>query len=179
MNQRFVIVDEFYDKVLLIRKSFLEKGEPPVEEASLKFNQIFGKPVQLTSYISSVQLEDCTETPIMANVECDWIAVVYLTLPADCVSKKGLSLYRHKKTNLDSLPDDYVAKMMGIQSVDDVNETFDFFNKDDWEEYSSIFMKYNRCIIIKSTDWHTYGEGFGNEINNSMMYQTWLIKDGN
>jgi len=46
-----------------------------------------------------------------------------------------------------------------------------------WKEYLNIYVKYNRMILFRADLWHSYGVGFGNELNNSMKQQKVLIKN--
>jgi len=100
-----------------------------------------------------------------------------LTLPPDCVSKNGLSFYSHKKTGLDSFPNEYARQINGWQNMDDIVKSFDVNDANEWEEYANVFVKYNRCVVFRADYWHSYGNGFGNQINNSMIYQKLLIKN--
>lgn len=177
MNQKFVIVDDFYDVAHQYHKSFFENQCMITEETTQKLSYILGCPIQIVEAFNEVEGEGSNNS-ITANVGCDWIAVIYLTMPSDCVSKKGLSFYTHKKIGLDSFPNEYARQINGWQNMDDIVKSFNVDDRNDWEEYASVFVKYNRCIIFSADLWHSYGNGFGNEINNSMIYQKMLIQHG-
>ena len=37
--------------------------------------------------------------------------------------------------------------------MDDILRSFDTTNKDEWEEYSNVFVKYNRCVLFRADFW--------------------------
>ena len=176
MNQKFMIIDDFYDVAHQYHQSFFGKQCMITEETTQKLSYILSCPVEIMEAFNEVTFEN-TDNPITANTACDWIAVIYLTMPPDCVSKKGLSFYSHKKTGLDSFPNEYACQINGWQNMNDIVKSFDVNDKNDWEEYANVFVKYNRCVIFRADYWHSYGSGFGNEINNSMLYQKLLLKN--
>ncbi len=173
MNSQIIVVDDLYDIPHQYHKGFDENQCLITDETVGKISQILGNPVKVIQASNEVE----TTSGVVAHLECDWIAVIYLTMPPDCVSKKGLSFYSHKKTGLDSFPNEYACQINGWQNMDDIVKSFDVNDKDQWEEYANVFVKYNRCVIFRADYWHSYGNGFGNEINNSMLYQKLLIKN--
>jgi hypothetical protein len=176
MNQKIIIADDFYDMAHPYHKSFFENQCMVTEETTQKITHLLGRSVTILESFNDVLFEN-TKNQITANTACDWIVVIYLTMPPDCVSKKGLSFYSHKKTRLDSFPNEYACQINGWQSMDDIISSFDVCNPYDWEEYANVFVKYNRCVIFRADYWHSYGSGFGSELNNSMLYQKLLIKN--
>ena len=50
--------------------------------------------------------------------------------------------------------------------------------KKNWNEYGSIPIKHNRLILFRSDLWHSYGDGFGSDLNTSMLYKKIIIKNG-
>jgi hypothetical protein len=177
MNQKFVIVDNFYDIAHVYHKSIIENNVLITDEATQKLSYILGCPVNVVEAFNEVRNEN-SDNLITANTAFKWVAVIYLTMPPDAIGKKGLRFYSHKKTELDSFPHEYACQVNGWQSMEDINASFNPNDKDEWEEYGSVFVKYNRCVIFRADHWHSYGNGFGNQINNSMMYQKLLITDG-
>lgn len=176
MNQKIMIVDNFYDIAHKYRKSFFENNCLITEETTQKISHLLGRQVNVIGAFNEVLFEN-TPNLITANSEMDWIGVVYLTLPPDCVFKQGLSFYTHKKTKLDSLPNDYAMQINGWKTIEDLQESFDIKDLNDWEEYSNVFVKYNRMILFKADHWHSYGYGFGNDLNDALLYQKILIKN--
>jgi hypothetical protein len=177
MNQKIIIADDFYDVAFQYRQSFLENQCLITDETVNKITEMLQQKVNVVEAFNECVSEN-TKNPITANTACDWIAVIYLTMPAECVSKQGMSFYIHKKTELDAFPDDYAKSLFGLQTMEDLEKTFDVCNPEDWKEYMNIFVKYNRIVLFRADRWHSYGKGFGEDLNNSMIYQKVLLKNG-
>jgi|TARA_R100000482_G_scaffold25104_1_gene7592 hypothetical protein len=176
MNQNIIIADDFYDIAHKYHKGILEGKLVFTEEIPNKISYLLGRKVKVENLFNQSDLAN-TFNPITSNLACDWIAVVYLTLPAECISKKGMSFYSHVRTGLDSFPDEYTLQLHGLKTHDEIVSTFDVKKKEDWKEYSSVYVKYNRIVLFNARLWHSYGNGFGEQINNSMIYQKMLIKN--
>lgn len=168
MNQKIMIVDDFYDIAHQYHKSFGEGECLITDETVSKLSQLLQEKIQIGAATNEVL--NCKNF-ITANTSYDWIAVIYLTLPGDCVSTQGMSFYTHKKTQLDSFPNDYAKRLYGLQTLEDLEKTFDVSNLDDWTEYMNIFVKYNRLVLFRADYWHSYGQ----QINNSIIYQKLLV----
>ncbi len=177
MKQKVIIADDFYDIAYQYHESFSEHNCLITEETVNKISHILNQPVSVEAASNEVCTEN-TKNQITANIQADWIAVIYLTMPTNCVSKKGLSFYTHKKTRLECFPNDYAMELYGWKTIEDLEKSFDVCNTNDWEEYLNIFVKYNRLILFRGDYWHSYGYGFGDDLNNSMIYQKILLKNG-
>jgi hypothetical protein len=176
MNQKIIVADDFYDIAHPYHKGIIE-GEPIfTDEAPQKISHLLGRPVKIENLFNEVVSAN-TPNPITANVGCDWIGVIYLTLPSDCVSQRGMSFYSHLKTGLDSFPNEYARQLHGIQTQEDIMAMFDINNGEEWKEYSNVYVKYNRIVLFSADLWHSYGDGFGDQLNNSMIYQKMLIQN--
>ena len=46
------------------------------------------------------------------------------------------------------------------------------------KEYGNIPAKYNRMVLFRGNLLHSYGKGCGDTLNNSMLYQKIVVKDG-
>ncbi len=169
MNQKVIIADDFYDIAHRYHKSFFEDQCLITEETVDKISELLQRKVKVE--LATNEVLDKPNT-ITANTIYDWIAVIYLTMPAECVSTQGVSFYIHKKTELDAFPNEYVRNLFGFQTIEDINATFDTQNQNDWKEYMNVFVKYNRIILFRADLWHTYGQ-----INNSIIYQKLLLQN--
>lgn len=169
MNQKVIIADDFYDIAHQYHKSFFENQCLITEETVLKISELLQRKVKVE--LASNEVLDKPNN-ITANTVYDWIAVIYLTMPAECVSTQGMSFYIHKKTELDAFPNEYVRSLFGFQTIEDINATFDTQNQDDWKEYMNVFVKYNRIVLFRADLWHSYGQ-----INNSIIYQKLLLQN--
>ena len=85
------------------------EGEPVfTDEASHKISHLLSR-----IKVENLSNEVCPviSSPINVNIGCIGL-VIYLTMPGDCVSKRGMSFYSHLKTGLDSFPDEYAVSYM-------------------------------------------------------------------
>jgi hypothetical protein len=177
MNQKIIVVDDFYDVAHMYHKSFSEEvKEINPQELPEKISHILDGPINIVEGFNVVDNENISN-PITANTGCDWIGVIYLTMPADCLMKQGISFYSHKATRLESFPNESEMDIYGLQHMEDIMRTFDVNNRDQWEEYTNLFVRYNRLVLFRANLWHSYGIGFGTELNKSMMYQKILIRN--
>ena len=70
-----------------------------------------------------------------------------------------------------------------IFELDDWHELIEnkkelFTDKTPWEEVDNFGNIYNRLVLFKSRLWHSYGNGFGDTLNNSMLYKKIIIQNG-
>jgi hypothetical protein len=172
MNQKIIIADDFYDVAYQYHKSILENQCLITEETTAKISEMLQQNVNVVAASNEV-IEQNTQNLITANTSFDWIAVIYLTMPGNCVFTQGMSFYTHSRTQLDSFPNDYARSLYGLQSLEDLEQTFDISNPNDWKEYMNIFVKYNRIVLFRANLWHSYG----NELNNSIIYQKLLLQN--
>ena len=79
--------------------------------------------------------------------------------------------------NIGGALNEYDADHFGeiIQPKLMVSEPY-YFSKS-FKKDGNIFIKYNRLVLFRADLWHSYGMGFGNELNNSMKHQKVLIKN--
>lgn len=139
MIEQIIVVDDLYDVGHLYHKGFFENQCVITDETGGKISQILGKPIEIVSATNEINGSD----EIVSRSDCDWIAVVYLTLPLVSFGEHGLK----------------------------------FFTPEG-KEYGNIPAKYNRMVLFRSNLLHSYGKGYGDNLNNSMLYQKILIKDG-
>jgi len=139
MIEQIIVVDDLYDIAHQYHKGFSESQCVITDETGGKISQILGKPIEIVSATNEINGSD----EIVSRSDCDWIAVIYLTLPLISFGEHGLK----------------------------------FFTPEG-KEYGNIPVKYNRMVLFRSNLLHSYGKGYGDNLNNSMMYQKILIKDG-
>ena len=183
MNQKFIIIDDFYNVACMTGKDihldFLKSQykDEVVGEIREKVSFILNRPVKVNHIINEVVSEGSSNY-ITSNTTYDWIAIIYHNLPTETHHLgRGLSFYLHQSTGLDCFPNDMACKVNGLQNMEDISRCFDVNNKSFWKEYMNIYIKYNRMILFRADLWHSYGVGFGNELNNSMKQQKVLIQN--
>ena len=85
-----------------------------------------------------------------------------------------MKFYSHKETGLDSYP---TQEQIQKYNITNIGKTFSQ-NLENWKEYGSIPVKHNRMVLFRSNLWHSYGNGFGSDLNTSMLYKKIIIKNG-
>jgi len=179
MKQNFIIIDDFYSDPLSCYSTLLDsnnqidiykdaKDHDCSYEITPKLSYLLGEPISLDHSFFVVgdanhhQMDELNPDAniITANTSYEWIAIVYLQLPFVSCNKFGLKLYSHIKSGMEN----YNPEIK-----------FDVNNKSEWKEYASIPTRYNRMVLFRGDLWHSYGEGYGDQTNNSLIYQKYLI----
>jgi hypothetical protein len=175
MNQEVIVVDDLYDIAHQYHRGFFENECVVGDETIGKISQILGNKIEILDASNEVLTED-KNSSVCAHLGCDWIAVIYLSLPLVSFGELGLKFYSHISTELETFPTEEEMKVYGI-SNDKLSEVF---NSDLslWKEYGSIPAKYNRMVLFRGNRWHSYGKGYGDTLNTSMLYQKIIIKNG-
>jgi hypothetical protein len=176
MKQKIIIGDDFYDIAHQYHKSFFENQCLITDETIGKISELLQQNVKVVAASNESIVEK--QNVITANASCDWIAVIYLSMPADCVFTQGMSFYTHQKTQLEAFPNEYVRGLHGLQTMEDLQKTFDVCDLNDWKEYMNVFVKYNRIVLFRADLWHSYGKSAQEDINNSIIYQKILLENG-
>jgi len=165
MNEQIIIVDNFYDLPFHYYKGFDEGKCFITDETIGKLEQIIGNPIQIVNASNETQGTDC----VVAHLQSDWIALIYLSLPFQSFGESGFKFYSHISTGLESFPNKIEMKNNNI-TEENIDKIFDSDLKY-WKEYSEILAKYNRLILFKSKMWHSYA------INSQIRYQKIIIKN--
>lgn len=174
MNQEVIIVDDLYDIPHQYHKGFFQNQCLITDETEGKISQILGNQIEVLEATNEVLSEGQT-SDVCAHLNSDWIAVIYLSLPLTSFGELGLKFYSHIKTGLEAFPTEEEMKVYGI-SNDKLPEVFNS-NLNLWKKYVNIPVKYNRMVLFRSNRWHSYGKGFGDDLNTSMLYQKIIIKN--
>ena len=167
MIEQIIIVDDFYDIAHQYHKGFSENQCVITDETIGKISQVIGNPIEIISATN----ETGSFPGVVAHLSCDWIAVIYLTLPLEACGEFGLKFYSHLATNLETFPiQDEMEKYKINES--EIKKIFDS-DLSLWKEYANIPVRYNRMILFRGNRWHSYE----NKLNTSMLYQKIIIKD--
>lgn len=135
MKQKIIITDNFLDTPLEYKKA---KTQQPIQEISNKIAHILQSNVVLHT----------------ENNQSDYIAVLYLDFPTECLNKTGVSFWLHKETLEEEYPNETKMKWLGIQSMEEGYK----FDEENYEKYMSYFVKYNRLILFDSKMFYTDGD---------------------
>ena len=166
MNSQIIVVDDLYDIPHQYHKGFDENQCLITDETFGKISQILGNPVKVIQASNEVE----TTSGVMAHLECDWIAVIYMTLPLEAFGEMGIRFYSHLPTGLETFPTKEEIEKYQI----DEKEITKVFASDSklWKDYSCIPAKYNRMVLFKGHRWHSYN------LNSGIRYQKVIINNG-
>ena len=139
MIEQIIVVDDLYDIAHQYHRGFFDNQCVITDETGGKISQILGKPIEIVSASNEVNGTD----EITSRSDCDWIAVIYLSLPMTSFGEHGLK----------------------------------FFTPEG-KEHGNIPAKYNRMVLFRGNLLHSYGRGYGDNLNNCMLYQKIVVKDG-
>jgi len=166
MNSQIIVVDDLYDFPHQYHKGFDDGQCLITDETVGKISQILGNPIKIVH----ASIENVKSSGVMAHLECDWIAVIYMSLPLETFGEMGIRFYSHLPTGLEAFP----TKEEIIKHQIDEKQITKVFSSDIklWKEYGCIPAKYNRMVLFKGNRWHSYN------LNNNIRYQKVIIKNG-
>jgi hypothetical protein len=149
MRHRIQIIDNFLDEPLNYKNS---NSSNPTEEISNKIAHSLQANIKISS------ATPLSQDQIFADYSCDYIAVLYLDFPTECVNKKAVSFWMHKESQDEELPNETKMNWLGIKSIEEIEKCYDVNKKEDWERYMEYFVKYNRLILFDARLFHSYGD---------------------
>jgi hypothetical protein len=192
MRQRLVSADYFYNDPYALRKQALAaeyKDNISVnglvtDEAIDKLCYIVQSQVELLEGFPNGHFKFTTEStplgPVSANPQADWIALVYLTLPAQAEGNTALSLYTHRRTNCEGIPSPVEQRLQGWNTAEEMLEGFvlvDGMKEPCWTPWYTAYQRYNRVIVFDAHCWHRELQGFGDAINNCRLTQLFYLRN--
>jgi len=149
MKHKIQIIDNFLDEPLTYKNS---NSLNPTEEISNKIAH------SLQANIKIATGQTLPQDQIFADYSCDYIAVLYLDFPTECVNKKAISFWLHKESQDEELPNETKMNWLGISSIEEIERTYDVSKVENWERYMEYFVKYNRLILFDARLFHSYGD---------------------
>ena len=166
MNSQIIVVDDLYDIPHQYHKGFDEGQCVITDETVGKISQILGNPIRVVQASNEMG----TNSGVVAHLECDWIAVIYMTLPLEAFGEMGIRFYSHLPTGIETFP----TKEEIIKYQIEEKEITEVFASDSklWKDYSCIPAKYNRMVLFKGHRWHSYN------LNSGIRYQKVIINNG-
>jgi len=174
MKEKTIVIDEFYDIPHQYHKSFFENQCLISEETIQKLTHIIGNPIEIIDASNEV-LSEGQNTSVCSHLSSDWIAIIYLTLPLISFGENGIKFYSHISIGLENFPTQEDLQKYNI-SENQLSEVFSS-SSELWKEYGSIPAKYNRLVLFRSNIWHSYGYGFGVDLNTCMLFQKIFIRN--
>ena len=159
MKSEIFVIDNFYDIPYEYHKSFFDNEVRITKDTVERISNILESDIKIIEADNNMQKGE-DEGGITAHLGSDWIAVIYLQLGYPSFGEFGMKFFSHNETGLESYVD---GKQFNVQ------------DKTQWKEYGKILAKYNRLVLFRSNGWHSYGKGFGNDLNTSMLYQKMII----
>lgn len=110
-----------------------------------------------------------------------YAAIVYLNEPERC--EGGTAFYRHRETGWDKVPDfESIEWRQAVARTNKAPETllktfekdgFDIDSK--WDQLSVVPMRFNRCIIFDSRQFHARLGGFGRSTGDGRLTQNFFF----
>ena len=169
MNSEIILVDDFYDIPFDYYKSHHDGKCRITDETAGKISQILDHPINIIHASN-----ECGDTPgVMAHLECDWIGIIYLTLPLQAFGELGIKFYSHIATGLETFPTREEIIKYQIEE-NDFGRIFSS-NPKLWKEYSCIPAKYNRMILYKGDYFHASVDYFGKDRYDGRLFQTFFF----
>jgi hypothetical protein len=159
MNEKIIIVDDLYDMPHVYHGGFFENKCVITDEMVGKISQILGRPISITEATN----EQGTSSGVVAHLRCDWIAVIYMSLPLEVFGEMGIKFYSHKQTGLEAFPTQ--DEMRSLQLDERNLENIFSSDLDLWKEYGCVPARYNRLVMLKGNQWHSYN------LNSDIKYQ--------
>lgn len=110
-----------------------------------------------------------------------YAAIVYLNEPGQC--EGGTAFYRHRETGWDDVPDFdsgawHEAMTRTNKTPERLLKTFeaDGFDIDSkWDQLAAVPMRFNRCIVFDSRQFHARLSGFGRSAGDGRLTQNFFF----
>ena len=152
MIQKLIVVDNFYDCMIPLRRSFY--GDDPLDhnEVISKLTDIIGSKIKLQESTLSVGAQE----EIISDRGCDWIGLIYLSYPYEAWGKKGVRFVSYE--GHEEPPEG------GLGQVDSSK----------WKVYGEIPPKSNRLVLFRPNLLHC----IGSDLNSDILYQKIILRDG-
>jgi len=180
-----IVVDNFYENPYEVRNFALSQefnednyypGKRTKSFANIEIKQIFenilgknsGKIIDFFENTNNCSFQYCTESDVTwvhSDNHSNWAGVLYLTPNAPL--KSGTNFYKSKEHNIyNSIEQKNFDININKQNGYDINN---------WELITSVGNIFNRLVLFNSKQYHASSEYFGNNINNSRLFQVFFF----
>ena len=199
MHQSFLVIDDFYDDAMEVRRralelDFLDSGGKAYfagrESRMVLLNdaivtgisRLIGHPLvpspnSANGHFRISLADDRPRQDVHVDPGRDWAGVLYLTLPEHC--QGGTSFFRHKELGIERMPSDRdEIKRLGFEDYEDMRNAIvygDGHDRSKWEVTMSLPMQFNRLVLFRSWLWHSFTENFGDTLDNGRLIQIFFF----
>jgi len=190
-----LIVDDFFDDPLALRRTMLDMDYPEARRDANYPGRDSAQQLKLPGIgrlVSDPTGEKVVESTLQSHcharismaaddlarkytVHIDpgvvWSAIIYMNLPEQC--QGGTEFFRHKATNMERAP--VHPEELAEMGVHNYFEGGSKIIKDDsndltkWEKTMTIPMRFNRLILLRPWYFHTSGASFGDNKENGRL----------
>ncbi|MEM7330204.1 MAG: DUF6445 family protein [Pseudomonadota bacterium] len=194
MHLKTVIIDDFFDRPLDVRKQILAMSYPPRPENAYYPGRNAAQPFPMPGIeglVSQIVQEPLKPVPFPKSSHCiprialdgdqrgssvhvdfcHWSGIIYLTLDEHC--QGGTHIFTHKATGWDTAPVwPGMAEAAGYANADEALQTIletDNNDRSKWEETMMVPMKFNRLVLFRGYIWHDAGVSFGTSPENGRL----------
>jgi hypothetical protein len=200
MLQKLIVVDDFYDDPLEVRKRALALEFPDhggkatyagrnsrlylLNQQMLgMFSRLVGQPLvparnSPTGHFRISLASDVASQEIHTDPARDWAGILYLNLPEQCSG--GTSFFRHRELDLDEVPADAgTIQRLGFKDREDMRmslTTRDGKDRSKWELTMTVPMRFNRLILFRPWMWHSFTANFGNSLETGRLIQVFFFE---
>lgn len=201
MWQSLIILEDFYDDAMAIRKMALSLDYPDPGTAATYsgrnsnkallnqgivnvFSRMVGEPLVPSpqSAVGHFRIglgRDTGRQDIHVDPYRDWAAIIYFNLPEQCVGRGGTAFWRHKRLGIDSMPrDPKDVERYGFKNYEEMRVAIaeqDGVDRSKWELAMTVPMRFNRCILFRSWLWHSHAENFGDDAESGRLIQVFFF----
>lgn len=199
MNQRYYIVDNFYNDPDDIRRIALsmEKNDNTdgnyggimtkdsflTKEHLEVLSQLVGENVTpSTGFTGKFRFTQEHETHKQdihfdpGDNNCAWAGVIYLT--PNITNTEGTIFWKHKRTGLEDIPRTFEGiNRYGWTGVPDLKVFLETEGTDHnlWEKTFQVPYRYNRLVLFRPWMFHSPGPAFGNSLETARSIQTLFL----
>jgi len=198
--QKLIIVDDFYDDPLEVRKRALQLEFPEhggratyagrnsrlylLNPQMLEmFSRLVGQPLvparnSPTGHFRISLASDAASQDIHTDPARDWAGILYMNLPEQC--RGGTTFFRHKALGIDEIPGDPEAiRRLGFKDREDMRLSLverDGKDRGKWEATMTVPMRFNRLILFRPWMWHSFTENFGDSMDSGRLIQVFFFE---
>ena len=201
MWQSIIVLEDFYDDAMAIRKMALSLEYPDPGTAAAYsgrnsnkallnqgivnvFSRMVGEPLVPSpkSAVGHFRIgleHDTGRQDIHVDPYRDWAAIIYFNPPEQCQNRPGTCFWRHKRLGIDAMPRDAKdTEKFGYKSYEEMRVAIaeqDGIDRSKWEPTLTIPMRFNRCVLFRSWLWHSHAENFGDDLETGRLIQVFFF----